>query len=227
MRGCRSPANNTPDEIAALVWSIFDSNPLLGREKIAQMIQRLNVFLSPSAVRDILRRGKPKGPKEAAVAASSEEPQVGTCEYPGIVSKYPNHVWSVDLTIVRRWILWPTYVFVGIDHFTRKVACALPLEGPNSGWTIGVLEDAIHEHGKPKHLITDRGPVFKGDAFADLLKRQGIKHHLGAVGKQGSIAVTKRAIRTLKSEWLGRVPLIRGFDHLTGLCRSFLQWYNE
>jgi hypothetical protein len=97
-----SPANKTPDGIAALMWRKFDSNPLLGREKVAQMIQRLEVFLSPSAVRKILRRGKPKGPEVTIVRASSEESQVEAREYPGIVSKYPNHVWSVDLRIVKR-----------------------------------------------------------------------------------------------------------------------------
>jgi len=212
--------------MAALVWWMFDSNPLLGREKIAQMIQRLNVFLSPSAVRNILRRGKPKRPKAAAARASSENPEVEAREYPGIISKYPNHVWSVDLTIVKRWILWPTYVLVGIDHCTRKVVCASPLEGPNSGWTIEAFEEAIHKHGKPKHLITDRGTVFTSNGFADLLERWDIKRRLGAVGKHGSIAVTERAIKTMKTEWLGRVPVVRGFDHLTGLCHSFLEWYN-
>jgi hypothetical protein len=110
---------------------MFDSNPLLGREKIAQTIQRLSVFLSPSAVRNILRRGRPKGSKETALAVSSEEPPLGTRGYPGIVSKYANHVWSVDLTIVSRWFVWPAHVLLGIDHFTRKVVGVFPLEGPN------------------------------------------------------------------------------------------------
>jgi transposase InsO family protein len=33
-------------------------------------------------------------------------------------------------------------------------------------------------------------------------------------------------IKTLKYEWLKRAPLIRGFDHLTMLCREFDCWYN-
>jgi len=49
---------------------------------------------------------------------------------------------------------------------------------------------------------------------------------LGAVGKHGAIAVTERVIKTLKYEWLQRVPLIRGFDHLTLLCTEFESWYN-
>jgi transposase InsO family protein len=63
----------------------------------------------------------------------------------------------------------------------------------------------------PKHLISDQAPVFTGDAFAELLRQWNVKPRFGAAGKSGSIAVTERVIRTLKYEWLKRVPLIKGF----------------
>ncbi len=56
---------------------------------------------------------------------------------------YPNHVWSIDGTIVLRWGLWPTYVLVVLDHFSRKVVAAIPLEGPNAGWVCDALEQAF------------------------------------------------------------------------------------
>ncbi|HUT75354.1 MAG TPA: hypothetical protein VM221_11055, partial [Armatimonadota bacterium] len=42
----------------------------------------------------------------------------------------------------------------------------------------------------------------------------------------GSIAVTERVIWTLKHEWLNRVALIRGMDHLSGLLNDFPVYYN-
>jgi transposase InsO family protein len=65
-----------------------------------------------------------------------------------------------------------------------------------------------------------------GDAFGELLDSWKVKSRLGAIGKHGSIAVTERAIKTLKHEWLNRVPLIRGFKHLSELCKRFSDWYN-
>ena len=53
-----------------------------------------------------------------------------------------------------------------------------------------------------------------------------MKQRFGAVGQHGSISVTERVNRTLKEEWLRRVPLIRGRSHLAALCESFLLWYN-
>ena len=116
---------------------------------------------------------------------------------------------------------------MAIDHFSRKVVCVAPLEGPNTGWTIEALEQALRTHGAPKHLISDQAPVFVGTAFARLLEQWNIKPHFGAIGKHGSIAVTERVIKTLKYEWLRCVPLIKGFDHVMSLCTEFESWYNS
>ena len=74
--------------------------------------------------------------------------------------------------------------------------------------------------------ITDQEGVFTSGAFAELLMRWDIRQRFGAVGKHGSIAVTERAILTLKYEWLRRVPLIRGLDHLGALLDNFAVYYN-
>ena len=123
--------------------------------------------------------------------------------------------------------LWPTNILVAIDHYSRKVVVVAPLEGPNSGWTIDALEQAFEKYGAPTHLIMDHDSVFTGCAFGELLDTWDVKPRFGAVGKHGSIAVTERVIKTLKYEWLKRVLIIRGFDHLTTLCREFAEWYNE
>ncbi len=102
-----------------------------------------------------------------------------------------------------------------------------PLEGPNAGWAIDVLEGAFLRHGPPKHLISDQEGVFTGEAFAELMQDWGIKHRFGAMGKHGSIAVTERLIWTLKREWLARIPLIRGLDHLSQLLADFELYYNQ
>jgi len=48
----------------------------------------------------------------------------------------------------------------------------------------------------------------------------------GAVGKHGSIAVTERLIWSLKHEWLCRVPVIKGLDHVGMVLGEFEQYYN-
>ena len=89
------------------------------------------------------------------------------------------------------------------------------------------MEDAFLQSGAPRHLISDQEGVFISDAFRGLLTRRDVKQRFGAVGQHGSIAVTERVILTLKYEWLNRVPVIRGLDHLDQLLQDFAIYYNE
>jgi transposase InsO family protein len=206
------------------VWEITKANLSWGRIRIANQLKLLGIFLSASTVRNILQRPKPRGtPTTPAATTEKTEDQPETRSIP---AWYPNHVWSVDTTKVRCWRLWTIQVLVAIDHFSRKVVCVAPPEGPNAGWIIEALEQTMRKHGAPKHIISDQAKVFVGDAFAALLSQWNIKPRFGAVGKRGSIAVTERVIKTLKYEWLKRVPLLKGFDHLTALCMEFEHWYN-
>ena len=216
------PANKTPKEIAALTWEITKTNISWGRVRIADQLALLNVFISASTVRNILQRPAPDKKPTSATTKKTVENE----ELKSIPTWYPNHVWSIDTTKLLCWGLWPIQLCVVIDHFSRKVVSVTPLEGRNAGWIINALETAIEKHGAPRHIISDQGSVFIGDVFADLMERRSIMPRLGAIGKHGSISVTERVIKTLKYEWLKRVPIIKNFDHLTELCDEFESWYN-
>jgi transposase InsO family protein len=220
----RKAWNRTPAAVASLVWEIARANWNWGRVRIANQLRVLGVFVSPSAVRNILNREMPPPSGENqprdAVQAPGEKNR-------SIRAFYPNHVWSVDLTEVLCWGLWRVYVIVAIDHFSRKVVCVRPLAGQSTQCIIDALELAFRVFGPPKHLISDRGNGFDSAEMTVFLKPFGVKQRFGAVGKHGSVAVTERVNRTLKEEWLRRVPLIRGVHHLAELCESFSLWYNE
>jgi transposase InsO family protein len=219
-----APPNKTPKEVVGLVWVIAKANPHWGRIRISMQLALLNIFLAASTVRNILNRPQPAGPTVPICSQTSKPKDLADRVIP---AWYPNHVWSVDRTIVYRWSFWPTQVLLAIDHFSRKIVCVAPLEGANAGWSIDRLEQAFHKPGAPKHVVTDQESVFTGAAFAESLRNWKVKHRFGAIGKHGSIAVTERAFKTLKHEWLNRVPILKGFDHLAELCDSFEEWYNE
>jgi len=193
-----SPSKTTP-EMARMVWEIFEANLYFGGQRIANILWLLGVFVAASTVRNVLLQPKPRN---APAAAKAQEAPATPRE---IVARYPNHVWNVDRTRVWRWRIWPTWVLVAIDHFSRKVVASCPLEGPNAGWVVEALEDAFLQHGAPRHIISDQEGIFVSEVFAALLWDWNIKQRFGAVGKHGSIAVTERAILTLKQEWL-RMP---------------------
>jgi len=220
-KSCQHSPRKTPEQLADLVWEIFEANPHFGRNRIAMTLWALQVFVAPSTVRNILLRPKPATTAPQAVAVSKQEHQPRE-----IVAFYPNHVWSVDRTRVWRWRIWPTWVLVAVDHYSRMVTTTCALEGPNAGWITDALESAFCRHGAPRHIITDQEGVFTSGAFRELTDRWDVTQRFGAVGKHASIAVTERVIWTLKHEWLKRVAVIRGFDSLSVLLEDFALYYN-
>ena len=218
------PRNKTPKSLTALVWRISKDNIDWGRVRISNQLKLLNIFLAASTVRNILQRPKPKNPSPVMISKQSATKNENGCR---IQAWYPNHLWSIDLTEIYYWGLWKIYILVAIDHFSRKVVAVTPLEGPSTGFVINALEEAFENSGKPKHVITDQGSVFTSAAFKECLDSHNVKIRYRAVGQHGSIAVTERVIETLKYEWLKKVPVIRGHRHLTHLCKSFTEWYNN
>ncbi len=220
----RQSWNRTPELLTALVWRISRDNIDWGRIRISNQLKLLNIFLSASTVRNILQRPSPKKPSPAAISKQPATKNENGCRIP---AWYPNHLWSVDLTEVYCWGLWKIYILVAIDHFSRKVVAVTPLEGPSTGFAINALEAAFENSGQPKHLISDQGRVFTSTALREFLDSNNVKIRYGAVGEHGSISVTERVIETLKYEWLKKVAIIRGYRHLTHLCKSFNERYNN
>ena len=219
------PWNKTSETLTDLVWRISNDNIYWGRVRISNQLKLLNIFLAASTVRNILQQ-QPK-PKNPSPTTCSERPATKNENGCRILAYHPNHLWSIDLTEVYYWGLWKIYVLVAIDHFSRKVVAVTPLEGPSTGFVINALETAFTNCGKPKHLISDQGSVFTSNAFREFIGSNSVKIRYGAIGEHGSIAVTERVIETLKYEWLKKVPIIRGYQHMVNLCKDFSEWYNN
>lgn len=90
------------------------------------------------------------------------------------------------------------------------------------------LDRAIQQVGTaPKHLVCDQGPQFTDTAFKTWCKRRlGRKPRYGAVGKQGSIAVIERFVRTLKDTYLRKITIPYNRHHMGSEMTAFIQWYN-
>jgi len=96
----KTSANKTPMEIASLVWEITKANISWGRVRIANQLGLLNIFISASTVRNILNRPKPRKTPESSAKPKKAEDKT---EARSIPAWYPNHVWSIDTTMVFGW----------------------------------------------------------------------------------------------------------------------------
>ena len=231
----REPVNRFPDFVRYLVQQLRALCPMLGKVKISQILARAGLHLGATTVGRIL--------KEEPVHRPTED-QKKEGKNRVVTSKYPNHLWQIDLTTVPIgpgfWTTWPPFslpqcwpfgwwVGVVLDHYSRRVMGITLFERePTSAAVRAFLGRVIYTAGaKPRHLVSDQGPQFSCDEFEPWCRRKGIRPRFGAIGEHGSIAVIERLILTLKQNvaWLTLVPLRqRAFQReLTELA----SWYNS
>jgi len=234
-----TPVNRFPDFLADIVGRIKATFPLLGTQRIANMLARAGLHVARTTVRRLLKhRARPPAPAPADAAVAEEQPSASR----RIISRGPNHTWLVDLTIMPTaagfWVPWLPFAIVQrwpfcwwivavIDHFSRTaVGHAEFKEQPSAAEVLGVLDVAIARAGRaPKYLVSDQGRQFQNE-YREWCARRGVRPRYGAVGKYGSIALIERFVLTLKSDGLRRIIVPLGRDEMAAEVSAIVDWYN-
>jgi putative transposase len=230
-----SPVNRFPDFVRALVQRVHLLCPRLGKVKTAQILARAGLHLASCTV-GRMRREPPAPPRLSSPQTMPSARRV--------TARYPDHVWHVDLTTVPTsagfWTSWSPlalpqcwpfcwWLAVIMDHFSRRVhGLALFAQPPTAKQVRDILGRFVSRLGKaPRHLITDQGKQFSAEVFTGWCRRRGIRQRFGAVGKQGSIAVVERMIRTVKHECTRALPVVSlRRRSLQRELQFFLNWYH-
>jgi len=104
------------------------------------------------------------------------------------VRPYSNNLWQSDfkMTEADEWMI--SYLN---DH-SRYVPGSEIHYNPTSEHAIHLLEDCIHEHGKPDQVLTDQGTQFhraRGDlsAFTEFCNGNGIEHIMASIRRASTI----------------------------------------
>jgi len=227
------PINKFPRFVTYIVQRLKVLCPTMGKRKLADCLSRAGLALSASTVRRFLKR-KPDPPLP---------PPENIEKTKQIKSKYPNHIWNTDLTVIPtsmgfwvRWfpfslpLRWPFCYWAGVivDHFSRTcIGFALFKKKPCSREIQRMLKKAFENiRGKPKHLICDRGKEFDCKSFRIFCKKHNIGLRYGAVQKHGSISVVERFIKTLKDECTRRILVPLDLEEMRDEVSSFVVWYN-
>ncbi len=234
----REPVNKFPELVRYVIQRLKTLCPTMGKKKISETLARAGLHLATTTVGRILKE------QPAATPKPVEEVEESELTTRVVTSKYPNHVWNVDLTTVPTgagywcsWLpfalppCWPFcwWVAIAMDHFSRRVAgITVFRQEPTSEAVRAFLGRTMASQGaKPKHLISDKGGQFWCDGFKTWCRRHQIKPRFGAVGKHGSIAVIERLILTVK-QTMGQLPLIPlRRESLRQEMVLIIAWYNE
>lgn len=217
-RPLSSPHRTAPD-IVSLICNIKADNPNWGYLRISIHLWHLKIFISPSTVRRVLQKPRPK-PGRFKDKPKDEKPLLS------ITATEHNSLWSLDLTTLYIFGIFPVYILGIIDHYSRKVFCLSSTFHPNAEWVGNELKNQFLIFGFPKRIITDNGSPFVSGSFKKLMTLNNIKHVKTSIRHPQSNGKIERFFQSLKHEFL-YFFFLTSKRHLDSLLSEYLHYYNQ
>lgn len=206
----------------AAVLELKQKHPSMGPAQIRVQLKRFRGWRV--SVRAIARVLLKNGYELVHVASTPKDQSVTRWEAP-----HRNAIWQLDFVELR---VGPERVslLLVIDDFSRYCVAFELMTEPTSEAVVAVLERAIHQHGKPEAVYTDRGGAFLAWRSASSLERfleaQLIDHHVGpSYRPQGRGKVESLAGTVQRELW--NVVHFESVDAARDKVREFFGWYNE
>ena len=137
-----------------------------------------------------------------------------------------NHMgksWAMDFFTVPTVSFRTLYVFVIIEHSSRKFVHWAVTDSPSMEWTIQQLREATPFDQKPKYMFRDNDKIY-GDGVPEYLKGCGIKQIRISYRCPWQNPLVERVIGTLRRELLDHV-VVFGERHLRSLLKEFVEDY--
>jgi putative transposase len=137
-----------PKELRELIRRMARENVLWGEERIAnELLLKLGIRISPRTVRKYLPRrppGRPRGDLRWSTFLKSHARGILACDF------------FVAVTATFRML----YVFVVIEHGTRRLAHVNVTTHLSAAWTLQQLREVIADAEDHEYLIHDRDSIF-------------------------------------------------------------------
>jgi transposase InsO family protein len=201
-----------PKELRELIRRMARENVLWGEERIAnELLLKLGVRISPRTVRKYLPKrppGRPRGDLRWSTFLKSHARGIRACDF------------FVTITATFRML----YVFVVIEHGTRRLAHVNVTAHPSASWTLQQLREVIADANAHKYLIHDRDSIFARH-LDDSIRALGLAVLRSPFASPKANAICERVIGTIRRECLDwMIPMSEG--HLRSILREWVGHYN-
>src|SRR5882757_773809 len=201
-----------PVELQALIRRIANENPSWGEERIAnELLLKLGIRVSPRTVNKYLPRrprGRPRGDLRWSTFLRLHAQGIIACDF------------LVAATVTFRLM----YVFVVIEHHSRRLIHCNVTAHPTAAWTLQQIREVVGLEERYEYLIHDRDSVF-AKHLDESIGRLGLKVLRSPPRSPKANAVCERVIGTVRREcleWL--IPLSE--HHLRRILKSWIRHYN-
>src|SRR5216683_1401000 len=195
-----------------LIRRMASENLLWGEERIAnELLVKLGIRVSPRTVRKYMPvrpPGHPRGDQRWSTFLRNHATAILACDF------------FVAVTATFRML----YVFVVIEHSTRRLAHVNVTTNPNADWTLQQLREVVGNGGGHRYLIHDRDRIF-AKRLDDSIRALGVEVLRSPVASPKANAICERVIGTARREcldWL--IPVSDA--HLRAILRCWVTHYN-
>ena len=188
-------------------------NPLWGQERIAnELWLKLGLQVSPRTVRKYLPKapaGCPQGDQRWSTFLKNHAQAIIACDF------------FVAVTSTFRLL----YVFVVIEHRSRRLIHCNVTAYPSANWTRQQLREAVGLESRYEYLLHDRDSIFSSDLDASV-GHLGLRVLKTPLRSPMANAICERVIGTIRREcldWL--IPLSEA--HLRLMLKRWIAHYNR
>ena len=211
---CRAGRPAIPLELRSLIRRMAAENPLWGEERIAnELLVKLGIRVSPRTVGKYMPKrppGQPRGDQRWSTFLKNHAKAILACDF------------FVAVTATFRML----YVFVVIEHGTRRLAHVNVTAHPSADWTLQQLREVIGDNDRRnKYLIHDRDRIFARH-LDDSVRALGVEVLRSPIASPKANSICERVIGTIRRECLDwMIPMSE--VHLRSILREWTTHYNE
>ena len=204
-----------PAALQALIRQMAQDNPTWGQERIAnELLLKLGLRVSPRTVRKYMPKRLNHG---RGVRAPSQR-------WLTFVRNHAQAIIAGDFCVVVTATFRVLYVFVVIEHASRRLLHINVTAHPTAEWTLQQLREAISSDHDYRFLIHDRDAIF----FKQLdqrLRNLGLRVRKTPPRTPRANVICERVLGTLRRECLDlMIPLTE--NHLRRLVMEWIRFYN-
>ena len=202
-----------PIELRQLIREMAMSNPSWGEERIAnELLLKLGIRVSPRTVRKY-RQLHPW-----------EQPR-GDQRWSTFVRNHASAIFACDFCVVVTATFRLLYVFIVIEHQTRRIVHCNVTAHPTAAWTLQKLREAIPSDHSYRFLIHDRDGIFS-PLLDKSVSHMGIRVLRLPPRSPKANSFCERVIGTLRRECLDYfIPITE--SHLRSITTNWMTHYNK
>jgi putative transposase len=213
---CQSGRPRIPPHLQRLIRKMACDNSSWGQERIAnELLLKLGLRVSPRTIRRYLPKlpttpvGKPRGDQRWSTFLRNHAHATIACDF------------CIVSTITFRIL----YVFVVMEHLSRRIIHASVTAHPTAAWTLQQLREAIPSDHAYRFIIHDRDAIFSTDLAASVTGF-GLNVIRTPVRSPKANSLCERVIGTLRRDCLDWIiPLTE--EHIRNTLMSWLPHYNR